>query len=97
MSLGLVDESFNKKEIKLESTFRMIQERSIAHSGVASAKGKIGKQLTSPSQTISLLFLNWLNFESQGIFNIIDHTITRSCNGPTGRSGFERKSTDCNC
>ena len=62
MSLGLVDESFNKKEIKLESTFRMIQERSIAHSGVASAKGKIGKQPTSPSQTISLLFSELVEF-----------------------------------
>ena len=58
------------KDIKLESTSRMIQERS--------TKGKMGKQLTSP-------------------FDIIDHTITRSCNGPTGRSGLEKKSTDCGC
>ena len=50
------------KEIKLASTFRMIQERSIACSGVASAKGKMGKQLTSPSQTISLLFSELIEF-----------------------------------
>ena len=66
------------KEIKLASTSRMIKERSTACSGVVSAKGKMGKQLTSP-------------------FDIIDHTITRSCNGPTGRSGLEKKSTDCGC
>ena len=50
------------KKIKLESTFRMIQERNIARSGVASAKGKMGKQLTPPSQTISLLFSELIGF-----------------------------------
>ena len=62
MSLGLVDESFNKKEIKLESTFRMIQERSIAHSGVTSAKGKIGKQLTSLHKQYPCFFSELVEF-----------------------------------
>ena len=50
------------KKIKLESNFRMIQERNIACSGVASAKGKMGKQMTSLSQTISLLFSELIEF-----------------------------------
>ena len=37
---------YHLKKIKLESNFRMIQEKSIACSGVASAEGKMGKQPT---------------------------------------------------
>ena len=43
------------KENKLESYFRMIQERSVACSGVAPAKGKMGKHTTTRSLTVQLV------------------------------------------
>ena len=89
------------KEIKLESILRMTQERSIVCSGVAWAKGKTGKQLTLPSLIIishkiihlflAFFWIDWISYKLQGRLNIIDHTITCSCNGPTSRSSLERK------
>ena len=67
------------KDIKLESSFRMIQERSIACSGVASAKGK-NRKITNITITNNILTFfrdDWISNRNKDLISLITRSHVR--------------------